>query len=306
MFTKAGPKWNPDEPMSPPALVGSPENIRAEVEASFAGSESTDRSTSDALAAHRRDADRGVLAALLDLRDQGKVRAVGLSNHDVPLLEAAEALGHVDLLQPKFSAVYRDAAADVLPWCADHDTAAIVYSPMVSGLLTGSLSAGNVAMPPDDWRSHHPDFAEPAPRAIWHWPTDCVRWRTGTRFPVAAVAVAWTLAFRGSPVRSSARGARNRSTSGSPRAAWRSTTTTSTRSPGDQEDRGGSGPPPTVGRARDRASPRRRAVIPADRRRRPTGRDLAPVLPRERRVDPFTLPGAAHRRRLRSAVDLRT
>ena len=58
--------------------------------------------------------------AFLDLRDQGKVRAVGLSNHDVPMLDAAEALGHVDSLQPKFSAVYRDAAADVLPRPGDH------------------------------------------------------------------------------------------------------------------------------------------------------------------------------------------
>ncbi|HET6686406.1 MAG TPA: aldo/keto reductase [Jiangellaceae bacterium] len=199
VFTKAGLRWNPDEPMSPPALVGSPENIRAEVEASLRRL-GVDRI--DLLQMHWPPTDGTPIEeywpAFLDLRDQGKVRAVGLSNHDVPLLEAAEALGHVDSLQPKFSAVYRDAAADVLPWCADHDTAAIVYSPMVSGLLTGTLSAGNVAaLPPDDWRSHHPDFAEPALSRHLALADGLRPVANRHAVPVAAVAVAWTLAFRG-------------------------------------------------------------------------------------------------------------
>ena len=231
VFTKAGPKWNPDEPMSPPALVGSPENIRAEVEASFRRL-GVDRI--DLLQMHWPPTDGTPIEeywpALLDLRDQGKVRAVGLSNHDVPLLEAAEALGHVDLLQPKFSAVYRDAAADVLPWCADHDTAAIVYSPMVSGLLTGISAPGswprcprttgaatiptspNRALAPSGTGRRTASGGEPARGS-----GGGRRRRVDPGLP-------------GSPVRSSARGRRNRSTGGSPRAAWRSTTTTSTRS----------------------------------------------------------------------------
>ena len=78
----------------------------------------------------------------VDLRAEGKIRAVGLSNHDVKQLEAAEAIGHVDTLQPPFSAIHREAAADELPWCADHGTGVIVYSPMQAGLLTGAFSAG--------------------------------------------------------------------------------------------------------------------------------------------------------------------
>ena len=77
---------------------------------------------------------------LLDLKREGKVRAVGLSNHDVSQLEAAETIGHVDTLQPPFSAIRRDAAAAELPWCAAHETGVIVYSPMQSGLLTGRFS----------------------------------------------------------------------------------------------------------------------------------------------------------------------
>ena len=54
---------------------------------------------------------------LLDLKTEGKVRAVGLSNHKVDRLEAAERLGHVDTLQPPFSPIRRDALAAELPWC---------------------------------------------------------------------------------------------------------------------------------------------------------------------------------------------
>src|SRR5271156_2645656 len=59
---------------------------------------------------------------LLDLKREGKVRALGLSNHNVAQLEAAERLGHVDSLQPPFSAVRREIAAAELPWCAAHKT----------------------------------------------------------------------------------------------------------------------------------------------------------------------------------------
>ena len=135
---------------------------------------------------------------LLDLKREGKLRAVGLSNHDVGQLEAAEKLGHVDTLQPPFSAIRRDAAAAELPWCAAHETGVIVYSPMQSGLLSGRFSVERAeALPANDWRSRNPEFggerlvrnlkvAEAmAPIARAHGVS------------VAAVAVAWTLAWPG-------------------------------------------------------------------------------------------------------------
>jgi aryl-alcohol dehydrogenase-like predicted oxidoreductase len=57
---------------------------------------------------------------MVDLRE-GKVRSIGLSNHDVAQLERAESIGHVDALQPPFSAIRRSAAAEIA-WCAMHDT----------------------------------------------------------------------------------------------------------------------------------------------------------------------------------------
>ena len=96
--------------------------------------------------------------ALLELKQEGKARAVGLSNHNVAQLEEAEVVGHVDSLQPPFSAVKRGTAPE-LAWCADHGTGVIIYSPMQAGLLTGAFSAERVAnLHEDDWRKRDPQF----------------------------------------------------------------------------------------------------------------------------------------------------
>jgi aryl-alcohol dehydrogenase-like predicted oxidoreductase len=116
----------------------------------------------------------------------------------VEQLERCEALGHVDSLQPPFSLIARDTAAGLLPWAAAHGTGVICYSPMKNGLLTDSFGAERLArMSHDDWRRSAPSFQEPAlsrnlalrdalrPIAQRHGAT------------VAAVAVAWVLAWRG-------------------------------------------------------------------------------------------------------------
>jgi aryl-alcohol dehydrogenase-like predicted oxidoreductase len=96
---------------------------------------------------------------MVDLRDEGKVRAIGLSNHDVALLERAEAIGHVDSLQPHFSAIVRTNAPEIA-WCAANGTGVIVYSPMHHGVLTGAFTRERVAqLPETDWRRKDPDFA---------------------------------------------------------------------------------------------------------------------------------------------------
>src|SRR6058998_1091041 len=140
VFTKAGLVWDDRNRAAPPRRIGDPLSLRREVEASL----------------HRLEDYWGTL---LQLKEEGKVRAVGLSNHDVAQLEAAERLGHVDTLQPPFSAIRREVAAVELPWCAAHRTGVIAYSPMQSGLLTGAFNVERAArLAADDWRSSSPDF----------------------------------------------------------------------------------------------------------------------------------------------------
>jgi aryl-alcohol dehydrogenase-like predicted oxidoreductase len=132
------------------------------------------------------------------LVDEGKVRAVGVSNFDVARLERAEAVRHVDSVQPPFSLITRDAGADVIPWAAAHNTGVIVYSPMQSGILTDTFSAKRLAaMADDDWRRRSAEFVEPrlSRNLALRDALRPVAYRNGTS--VSAVAVAWTLAWPG-------------------------------------------------------------------------------------------------------------
>ncbi len=101
--------------------------------------------------------------ALAELKSEGKVRHIGASNFSVDQLERAEAIAPVESLQPQYSLIERGIEDEILPWCAAHDTGVIVYSPMASGLLTGTMTRERVAaFPEDDWRRGHPPFQEPA------------------------------------------------------------------------------------------------------------------------------------------------
>jgi aryl-alcohol dehydrogenase-like predicted oxidoreductase len=199
IFTKAGLVWDAHDRAAAPRRIGDPASIHREVEASLArlGVERI-----DLYQMHWPPEDGTRLAdywgALLQLKAEGKVRAVGLSNHDVAQLEAAERLGHVDTLQPPFSAIRRELAGAELPWCATHGTGVIVYSPMQSGMLTGTFSLERAAqLGADDWRSRSPDFAGVGLRRNLGLADALgpIAERHGSS--VAAVAVAWTLAWPG-------------------------------------------------------------------------------------------------------------
>jgi aryl-alcohol dehydrogenase-like predicted oxidoreductase len=195
VFTKCGLVWDASDRRKPPRRTGA--EIRREVEDSLRrlGVERID------LYQMHRPAEDGTpleeyWQTLLDLRAEGKIRAAGLSNHDVNQLEAAEKAGHVDSLQPPFSAIHR-AAADEIAWCERHDTGVIVYSPMQAGLLTGAFSRERVqGLPEDDWRRRHPDFTTNLDANL-ALADALVPVAKRHEVQAAAVAVAWTLAWSG-------------------------------------------------------------------------------------------------------------
>jgi aryl-alcohol dehydrogenase-like predicted oxidoreductase len=133
---------------------------------------------------------------MADLRDQGKVRAIGLSNHGIEELEAAETVAHVDTVQPPFSAIHREAAAELFTWCRKQSTAVIAYSPMQSGLLSGRFTeARAAALPPADWRSRDSDFTAPALQRNLQVADAMMAVARRHDASPSAVAVAWVLAW---------------------------------------------------------------------------------------------------------------
>ena len=199
IFTKCGLVWDDADRMAPPRQVLRPETIRAECDASLRrlGVERI-----DLYQFHWPDESGTPVeeswAAMLRLVEEGKVRAAGVSNFDVPLLERCETIRHVHSLQPPFSLVRRQAAAAQIPWCGQHGTGVVAYSPMQSGLLTDRFTADRVAQfAEDDWRRRSSDFQPPKLArnlALRDALVPIARRRDAT---VAEIAIAWTLAWPG-------------------------------------------------------------------------------------------------------------
>jgi aryl-alcohol dehydrogenase-like predicted oxidoreductase len=110
--------------------------------------------------------DSGVEAAwetLADLEEQGKVRAIGVSNFNPGQMERAQKIAPVTSLQPPYSALMRQIEDEILPYCLDNNIGTIVYSPMHNGMLTGAMTRERIdALPEDDWRKKiNPSFREP-------------------------------------------------------------------------------------------------------------------------------------------------
>jgi aryl-alcohol dehydrogenase-like predicted oxidoreductase len=101
-------------------------------------------------------------SALAELKEQGLVRHIGVSNFNVEQLRRIQQIAPVETLQPQYSLVERGAEDDVLPFAEDEEIGVIVYSPMASGLLTGGMTRDRIAgLADDDWRKHDPRFNEP-------------------------------------------------------------------------------------------------------------------------------------------------
>lgn len=199
VFTKCGLVWDEGDRRAEPQRSGDPARIRSDCDASLRrlGLERI-----DLFQIHWPPEDGTPLEeawqAILDLVAAGKVRAGGVSNFSVEQLERCERRGHIDSAQPPFSLINRAAAADVIPWCAAHETGVIVYSPMGSGLLTGGFNHERAAqLGPDDWRSRSTEFREPNLSRNLAL-ADALR-PLAERHGVsaAAIAVAWAAAWPG-------------------------------------------------------------------------------------------------------------
>jgi aryl-alcohol dehydrogenase-like predicted oxidoreductase len=133
-------------------------------------------------------------AALAELKAQGLVRHIGVSNFDVAQMRQIQQIAPVETLQPEYSLIERDIEQEILPFTEREEIGVIVYSPMGSGMLSGAMTRKRIEqMPEDDWRKHDSRFTEP----LLSRNIELVErlWRVAERHDTTpgAIAVAWTL-----------------------------------------------------------------------------------------------------------------
>lgn len=159
VFTKCERIWGEDRQIRKSLKR---ESIMAECEASL---RRLQVDTIDLYQIHWPEPDEDVeegWAALAELKQQGKVRWIGVSNFSASQLARAQAIAPITSLQPPYSILQPEIETDILPYCGANNIGVIVYAPMKSGMLTGAMTRERLAsLPEDDFRKRNPFFQEP-------------------------------------------------------------------------------------------------------------------------------------------------
>lgn len=159
IFTKCAIRWREDRSLYNSLTA---ESVREEVENSLRRLE-TD--VIDLYQIHWPDPVEQIEEGwhtLAELQREGKVRYIGVSNFSVEQMQRMQAIAPVASLQPPYSLVKPQVEDELLPFCLEQRIGVIVYSPMMSGLLTGKMTRERIAgMPDDDWRRNDAEFQEP-------------------------------------------------------------------------------------------------------------------------------------------------
>lgn len=159
VFTKCGLVWNDKREISRSLKRDS---IRRECEASL---QRLQTDVIDLYQLHWPDPPEEIeegWSTMAELRKEGKVRWIGVSNFNTAQLARAQAIAPVTSVQPPYSMLSPEIESEILPYCGQHKIGVIVYSPMKSGMLTGTMTRERIAnMPADDFRKRTPNFKEP-------------------------------------------------------------------------------------------------------------------------------------------------
>ena len=159
VFTKCSMRWHPDRSIYRSLKSAS---VREEVEGSLSRLQVE---TIDLYQIHwpnpEEEMEEG-WETLARLKEEGKVRWIGVSNFSVAQMEHVSKIAPITSLQPPYSMLRRAIEQEQLPFTEAHGIGVINYSPMVSGLLTGAMTAERIAaFPQDDWRRKAAEFNEP-------------------------------------------------------------------------------------------------------------------------------------------------
>ncbi len=159
VFTKCSLVWNEQRQISRSLKA---ESVRRELEASL---RRLRLDTIDLYQIHWPDPEPEIeegWETLAQLKEEGKVRHIGVSNFNAVQMKRAQRIAPITSLQPPYNIVTSDIEKEVLPFCREQHIGVIVYSPMKSGLLSGKMTRERIAqLPPDDFRPRTVSFKEP-------------------------------------------------------------------------------------------------------------------------------------------------
>jgi len=191
VFTKCGLVWDENRAISNNLRA---ESIRRECEASL---KRLGTDCIDLYQIHWPNPDDEIEEGwheMARLQEEGLVRYIGVSNFSVAQMERAASIAPIASLQPPYSMLRRAIETEILPYCEQHDIGVIVYSPMLSGMLTGAMTRERALnLPADDWRRNNKEFQEPRLSANLEL-VELLR-RIGKQHDASPgeVAIAWTL-----------------------------------------------------------------------------------------------------------------
>jgi aryl-alcohol dehydrogenase-like predicted oxidoreductase len=191
VFTKCERVWNDQGEISSSLQ---PESIRRECEASL---RRLKVDVIDLYQIHWPDPEAHIeegWETLSRLKQEGKVRWIGVSNFKTTHMERVRKIAPITSLQPPYSAISPEVEEEILPYCGQHGIGVIVYSPMKSGLLTGKMTKERAAsFPADDFRRRVAAFQEP--QLSRNLELAALMAKIGARHgrTPGEVAIAWTL-----------------------------------------------------------------------------------------------------------------
>ena len=136
------------------------------------------------------------MGTLLDLKKEGKIRAIGVSNCTIDQVKQYRSVGRVDAAQEQYSMLHRGLEREYLPYCAQNHMAVLAYSPLANGLLTGKVDPNRV-FAEDDLRRHNPMFSRESRIRVREMFDRMQPVARRYNFTEGQLAIAWTLAQPG-------------------------------------------------------------------------------------------------------------